>query len=318
MKELLTRNPRAKTRVLADAMRRSAARSLFVLLAAGGILAPALPVRAGDGAEEAPLPEPGAFLNEVRERLHSDEYLLDQYTFAEKHTERRFDGKGNVKKVTSAAYEVYPSPDPRRTYRKLVARNGSPLTAEELAKEDRKQTEKEAKAAAREAAQDVQKHAATQEERRRKEAAAIEDLFRVYDIRIVGREALDGRDAILFTFAPRQGAEAATKAGKVAKKFAGRAWIDEEDRQLVRVEAELIDDLSYGLGILAKLKKGCRARIERRKVNGEIWLPSEAHFVGQARLLLVKGLNIDALSEYSDYKKFTVGTEATVTPEQEK
>jgi hypothetical protein len=71
----------------------------------------------------------------------------------------------------------------------------------------------------------------------------------------------------------------------------------------------------FGFGLLAKLKKGSRAQILRRKINDEIWLPAEAHFVGNARLLLVKGLHIDALSEYSDYKKFSVATEATAVPE---
>jgi hypothetical protein len=99
------------------------------------------------------------------------------------------------------------------------------------------------------------------------------------------------------------------------KKFSGRAWIDEADRQLVRVEAKLTDDLSFGFGILAKLKKGARAELQRRKVNDEIWLPAEARFVGHARVFLVKALHIDALSEYSDYRKFTVATDATATPE---
>ena len=117
---------------------------------------------------------------------------------------------------------------------------------------------------------------------------------------------------------PRPAVEAVTREGKIFKKFAGRAWIDEEDRQLVRVEAELIDDFSIGFGFIAKLRKGARAELLRRKINHEIWLPAEARFAGNARVLLFRGLHIDTLSEYSDYKKFTVGTEAAVTPEQKK
>jgi hypothetical protein len=248
------------------------------------------------------------FLAEVRERIHTDDFLLDQYTFTERQTERRLDGDGNVRKVTSSSYEVYPSAEPGHTYRKLVERDGKALPVDDLAKEDRKQQEKEAKAAAR--------SPEYQAERRRKEAEAVEELFRLYDIRIVGREALEGRGAILVTFTSRPGVETTTKPGKILKKFSGRAWIDEADRQLVRVEAELTDDLSFGFGILAKLNKGARAEMQRRKVNDEIWLPSEARFVGHARLFLVKGLNIDALSEYSDYKKFTVATEASAAPER--
>jgi hypothetical protein len=292
---------------LVGEMSVSFSRSLLSGLALGGLLVFAAAARGGDEPAAAPLPDARAFLAEVRERIHTDDFLLDQYTFTEKQTERRLDGEGNVKKVTSASYEVYPSAEPGHTYRKLVERDGKALPVDDLAKEDRKQQEKEAKAAAR--------SPEVQAERRRKEAQAVEELFRLYDIRIVGREAIEGREAILVTFAPRPGIETATRAGKVLKKFSGRAWIDEADRQIVRVEAELTDDLSFGFGILAKVKKGSRAEMQRRKVNDEVWLPAEARFVGHARLFLVKGLNIDTHSEYSDYKKFTVATEAAAVPE---
>jgi hypothetical protein len=275
-----------------------------------GILALLATARGGDKPAEASLPEPGPFLLQVRGQMHTDDFLLDQYTFTEKQTQRRLDSDGNVKSVSSATYEVYPSAEPGHTYRRLIERDGKPLPADDLAKEDRKQQEKEAKAAAR--------SPSVQAERHRKENEAIDELFRLYDIRIVGRVALDGRDAILATFSPRPVVETATRAGRILKKFSGRAWIDEKDRQLVRVEADLTDDLSFGFGILAKLKRGAHAEMTRRKVNGEIWLPAEARFTGHARVFLVKGIHIDTLSEYSDYKKFTVETEAAPSSEQVK
>ena len=265
---------------------------------------------------ERPLPDLRTFLDEVRARLHSDEFLLDQYTFTERHTEQQFDGRGNVSKRHSALYEVYPSPEPGHTYRRLIAEDGRTLNPEELAKQDRKQDEKEAKASAKVQAQDEKTQSTLEERRQEKEAAAVEELFRIYDIRLLRREALDGRDTILLTFQPRPGIKAETKAGKVLQRVAGRAWIDEGDRQLVRVEAELIDDISFGFGILARLKKGATVSLTRKKINDEIWLPAEAHFIGQARILLVKGVRMDALSQYSDYKKFSVATESAVTPQQ--
>jgi len=205
-----------------------------------------------------------------------------------------------------------------RTYVERVERDGRQLTAEGRARVDRKQEAKEARKAARLYGEDASRRASAESERRLKETKTIDELFRIYEFRIVGRETLDGRGAIVVTFEPRPGVETETRSGKILKKFTGRAWIDEEDRQLVRVDAELMDDLSFGFGLLAKLKKGSHAQIQRRKVNDEVWLPAQARFVGHGRLFLVKGLHIDALSEYSDYRKFTVGTEATVMPEQEK
>lgn len=273
----------------------------------GSLLAFTPPARSGDEPAATPLPDAHSFLAQVRDRLHTDDFLLDQYTFTEKRTERRLDAEGKVKKITTESYEVYPSAEPGHTYRKLIERDGRPLPEEDLAREDRKQQEREARAAAR--------SPEVQAERRKKETEAIDEIFRLYDIRIVRRESLEGRDAILVTFVPRPGVETTTKPGRIVKKFSGRAWIDESDRQLVRVEGELTDDLSFGFGILAKLKKGARAELKRRKVNDEIWLPAEARFVGHARIFLVKGIHIDALSEYSDYRKFTVATDSQATPE---
>ncbi len=315
MKKGLARNPLENAGVLASAMRRAAARSALLLLGLGGMLALATPARAADEPSVAALPELQVLLADVKERLHSDDFLLDQYTFTEKQTQRRLDTDGNVKKITTSLYEVYPSPEPGRTYRKLVERNGKPLTAEELAKEDQKQEAKEARKAARLYGEDASRRASAESERRLKETRTIDEIFRIYEFRIVGRETLDGRGAIVLTFEPRPRVETETRSGKILKKFAGRAWIDEKDRQLVRVEAELMDNLSFGFGMLAKLKKGSRAQIQRRKVNDEIWLPAHARFMGHGRLFLVKGLHIDALSEYSDYRKFTVETEAAASPE---
>ena len=315
MKRSSEGNRQARAGVFGVAMSGSRRFSLLFGLGLCAVVWKAAPGLAADEPAAAPLPDVRTFLGEVRERLHSDDFLLDQYTFTERQTQRQLDSSGNVKKVTSAVYEVYPSPEPGRTYRKLVEKNGTALTAEELAREDEKQEAKEAKKTAKLYGEDASRRASAESERRLKETRTIDEIFHVFEFRIVGRETLDGRSAIVLIFGPRPGVEPATKGGKILQKFTGRAWVDEEERQLVRVEAELTDDLSFGFGLLARLKKGARAEIQRRKVNDEIWLPSAARFVGHGRLLLVKGLHIDSLSQYSDYKKFTVATDSTVKPD---
>ncbi len=272
---------------------------------------------AGDSSR--PLPELRPFLAEVRKTLRSDETLLGQYTFLENRTEHRLDSKGNVEKTISEVYEVYPSWEPKHTYRKLVARDGTLLSAKEIEEQDRKheaKLEKEARKLAAEGTSAEERRVAKEAEALRKEEEAVEELFCVYEIAVVDRETLDGRDSILLTFHPRMNVKPTTAGGKILKKFSGRAWIDENDHQLVRIEAELIDNLSFGFGVLARLHKGARAEFQRRKVNDEIWLPAEAHFTGSARVLLFKGLRIDTWSEYSDYKKFTVDSSATVSTEK--
>jgi hypothetical protein len=250
-----------------------------------------------------PLPETAAFIEEVRQNLRSDRQLLEQYTFTEKRVEQRLDGKGAVKKTKTDVYEVYPSLESGRMYRRLVARDGVPVPEKELAEQDRKHEAEVEKAERRSGGDD---------EDRREEERIVEELPRIYDVEIIGRETMDERSVILVAFAPRPGYKAVTKGGKFLQKITGRAWVDEEDRQLVRIEAKLLDNLGVGPAGVVRLQKGATSYFHRRKVNGEIWLPSDARFTGAAKVLLFFGGGIDALFEYGDYKKFSVSTETAI------
>lgn len=271
----------------------------------------------GESESPRPLPEIHGFLEEVRRHFHSDDYLLEQYTFTERRTERHFDAKGRVKEEKHEVYEVYPSAQSRHTYRKLVERNGRPLAPEDLAKQDREHERKVARSVkAGEAAEAKRRERLAEREQREQEI--VDEIFRVYNVVIVGRETIEGRSTLLVTFQPRAGIKATGRPGRILQKFSGRAWVDEEDYQVVRAEAQLHDTLSFGLGILARLHEGATASFRRGKINGEVWLPTEASFRGSARLFLVKGLRIDSRSEYSDYKKFNVATATAITPETSK
>lgn len=283
------------------------------LLLAPWFCAPILQAQAG---ADPPLPDAHDFLEQVRERFHSDDYLLEQYTFTETRLERRLDGKGRLKEEKREVYEVYPSARSRLTYRKLVERDGRPVSAGELEEQDRDHEKKVAKAT-RGGADAEEKRRERLAERERREREAVDELFRVYDIAVLGREILDGRPSILVTFRPRPDIKPSTRAGKILQKFAGRAWVDEEDFQVARAEAELLDTFSYGLGVLARLYEGAVASFQRRKVNGEVWLPAEARFRGKARLFLLKGLHVDSRSEYTDYRKFQVATDTAIAPEKD-
>ena len=261
--------------------------------------------------QEKPLPELAPFLQEVRKHLRSDRLLLSQYTYTLKNTERHLDGNGNVKKTEVEVYEIYPSLEEGHGYERKVERDGKPIGAKELEKQDReheKKTSERARKLEREGTTEREKRLAKEAEERRKENEEIDEMFHLYEIVIVGREDLDGHTTIVLDFRPRPDFKTRTDAGKILKKMAGRAWVNESDRELIRIEAELIDNLSFGMGVLARLNKGAKAYFQRRRVNDEIWLPAEAHFTGTGRLLLLKGLRIDARSEFSDYKKFTVET----------
>jgi hypothetical protein len=96
----------------------------------------------------------------------------------------------------------------------------------------------------------------------------------------------------------------------VARK--GRAWVSEDDYELVKLEADISQAINFGLGLLAKIQPGSRGTFEWRKINNEVWLPYRADFAAKVRILLVKDQNIREVTEYSDHKKFVVSTEIRV------
>jgi hypothetical protein len=289
---------------------------LLLLLAQAGFAA-AQSTPEADAAR--PLPEMREFIDHVRENLRSDDTLIADYTFTEKNTEMRLDSKGGVKKTKTATYEVYPSEGPGKMYRRLIARDGKLLDEKELAAQDKEQ---EARAERRrlrlqnETQADRNKRLAKNEAEKKKEREIVDELFRMDELVLEGRESIDGRNTILISFKPRPGYKPVSEDARAIQKLAGRAWMDEETYQLVKLEATLLDSLGVGPGRLVRLQKGAQAFLERRRVNNEIWLPARARFTGAAKAFFFIVGRVDVQSQYGDYKKFSVSTSESVSAQK--
>ena len=274
----------------------------------------ALIVLATPAAQDRPLPDQDAFAAQVKRHLATDEERQSGYTFIEKRIEQKLDASGRSKDQSVKVYEVYPGLPGEERYRRLIEENGRPVPAGDLAKRDRSR-QKEVEEYARKLAITSERTKATREQdkARREYSAAVDDIFHVYDIRMLRRESLDGHDTIVATLTPIPGAKPLTDDGKIMRHFKARAWISEADYELVRVEIEAIDDLSFGLGVLARVHKGTVATYQRKKVNDEVWLPAEVTWTASARVMLLRRLRLRGVSEFSNYRKFTVDTSTTYT-----
>jgi hypothetical protein len=263
-------------------------------------------------AQDRPLPDIEAFTARAKAHLATDDERQGGYTYVERATQTKVDGKGRTTDTSVKVFEVYPGLPGEVRYRRLVEENGRPVPPDKLASEDRvRQKNAESYARTVSSASGRTQETRRQDKDRRDLRAAIDDLFRVYDIRLVGRDPIDGRDAIVATATPRAGVKPMTDDGKMMQHFRARAWVNEADAEIACVEIEALDDLSFGWGLFARVHKGARAMYERRKVNEEIWLPARVTWSGSARLFLVKQERVSGVSEFSSYRKFTVGTSTT-------
>jgi hypothetical protein len=267
--------------------------------------------------QERPLPDFKTFMAEARTRLQADDVRQSEYVYVETRRERKLDKSGRATKETLEVFESYPALPGEFRWQRQTVKDGKPVPPSELAKQDRERQQK-VMAYARKLEREPEKVRAAEQkkrdEERRDTERAVDDALAVYDFRMVGRETIAGHETVVLTFTPGKNARPKTREGKVMQHFAGKAWVSESEYELVRLEAEAIETASFGLGLLARVHKGSRAAFERRKVNGEQWLPASASYTASARVMLLKMLRVGGTSEFSDYRKFGVTTETKVGP----
>lgn len=246
--------------------------------------------------------------------------LQSRYRFDMKQSDIERDKEGNTKKVEVNIYEVYPYPDEEFTYRRHISENGRRLSPEDIEKQDRKHEKKLQERIKKLEKAGIDEETAflnKEEEELQREARIIKEFPEIFDITLKGRTTLGGHDAIMMEFFPRKDYKPSSKETKLLQKLAGKAWFSERDYQLIRAEVEFVENLSFGMGLVAKLHKGSSVVIKRRYINDEVWMPVEAHFKGTARVLLLKKIRINRIFEFSNYEKFRVHTSYSFSKNEE-
>jgi hypothetical protein len=265
-------------------------------------------------AQQRPLPNAEAFLQETKKHLQTDSALQSNYSYVETRRELKLDSRGQAAGESVKVIESYPGLPGEGRWERVISEDGKPVPPDQLARVDRDRQRKAEDYARRLASQPAQTSAAQRrewEKDQRDTARIVDDIYRVYDIRMLGRETIDGHDTIKFSLTGRPDAQPQTREGGMMRHFAVQAWISETDYELAKLEAEATDPVPIALGLLARVSKGSRLTFERRKVNEEVWLPARATYMGSARIALIKTIRRGGSSEFSNYKKFTVGTSTT-------
>lgn len=255
-------------------------------------------------AAGASLPDIRSLLAQLQGNEDKVEKMLDTYSFVQKSTKREFDKDGRLRETESETRQL----SFYKGYRisRLIEKNGKPLTEKE---------QREADKDAGDRVEEIERIIAREEKKEMKDGPPREDgprvsvaeLLRASNLINPRRERFRGRDVIVFDFEPNPAFDYrnAKSILKFFGKTAGVMWIDEQDKQVARLEAYLADSFKIGGGVLAKLRKGASFVLEQERVNDEIWLPSVADINLSVRVLLVKGINVNQRIESYDYRKFT-------------
>ncbi|HUS00040.1 MAG TPA: hypothetical protein VMZ26_18400 [Pyrinomonadaceae bacterium] len=248
-----------------------------------------------------PLPDIPSLLKELQANEDRVEDILDTYSFVQRSTRRELGKDGILRDKESETFQL--SFYKGRRIRRLIEKNGKPLSEQEQKNEDKQAAERVEEIEKRITKQEASTGPPSDEDRR----ISIAEVLRASTLSNPRRERFRGRDVIVFDFEPNPNFD--YKNAKSMLKFfgktAGAMWIDEKDKQVARLEAILFDSFNVGGGVLAKLKKGASFTLEQERVNDEIWLPSTADINLSVRVLLVKGIDLNQVIRSYDYRKFT-------------
>jgi hypothetical protein len=222
------------------------------------------------------------------------------YNYTERVEEHRLDGKGATKSTEIRVYDVLQIYGEEA--RRLVRKDGKPLSAKEAGKEDEK-IQKIIDKRKDESDSDREKRLKKEEKDREHDRQFVREMADAYNFTYKGTETLQGRDTYVVEAEPRPGFVPSTKEGKFLPKFRFRLWLDRAEDQWVKLDATCIDTVSIGL-FLARIHQGSRIVVETTRVNDEVWLPQHIAVHFDAKLALLKNIDIDQDVTYKDYKKF--------------
>lgn len=248
------------------------------------------------------LPDRQTFLRETRESLARSQQLWHRYAYKERRTDLHLNPFGRMGTGDTRVLEVRPSPNPQLTYRRVIERNGAPVSQLEL---DRQDADYRARMSRIERSYANPHDAARREQdellARRRAQMIIDDVLNTLQFDLVRRERRDGRPAIVIAFSAKPNARPMTREGRIVKAFKGHVWIDEASHEVTYLSGVATDDVSFA-GFIAKIYEGTEAIVDRREIEPGVWMPSRVSLKGTVRALFRKA-QIDYLIEWFDYRR---------------
>jgi hypothetical protein len=262
------------------------------------------------------LPDLKKLFAEIDENQKAIDKIKENYAGTRNEEETEYDKTGKVTNKELKEYTFfYLNGEEIST---LVKKDGKALSEEELKKENEKTKKRIEEIQKKDKKKEEKEQKAKEEGKEGKgDDPGIEIFLRVCQFVNPRRERFRGQDVLVFDFEPNPEYKPKNMEERVVKELAGVVWVDEKAHDVARLEANFVGDVHIGGGVLANLQKGTSVILEQGYINNEVWLPTyeEAH-VG-VRVLLVKAFRVNAVTKYSDYKRFNVETLNTVNKPKE-
>lgn len=240
--------------------------------------------------------DPREIVRHSTERDWTDFESRKDYLYQQRQEFREYTKDGTLGARRSEAKEIVIVAG--RPFQRLIARDDQPLADKETRREQQK-FDREVAGWQRESVADRAKA----EKERVEDRKFIREAPDAFVFHLLGVENASGQPAWVIQAEPKPGYRPVEARARLFTKVRAKIWIEQATYHWVKMDAEALDTLTFGLGLL-RVAPGGTLHFEQVRVNDEIWLPLRALIHADARLALFKKLRAEIDIRYSGYRKF--------------
>ena len=117
-----------------------------------------------------------------------------------------------------------------------------------------------------------------------------------------GNEVVNGIPTVRMRFKPNPNFDPPARETMVYKGMEGHMWIEPKEERLVKMDANLVEDVTFGWGILGRLNKGGHFIIEQSKIGPGRWETTRMDLDFMGKALLFKTIKIRENETASDFR----------------
>lgn len=223
----------------------------------------------------APTPEQiRALTARALENQHRDDSALEEYERIEHSVTHKGDNQGIAVDITERRV-----PSPAGDIKLKTAENGAPVSAEEY----RKELEFAVNALQNASHPDdrYREGMAKHEKRLKDRAELVDEAGKAFHVTWAGREtradstAPHGQRTLMkFVLDPDPEFKPANRFASILQHVHATIWVDEQQVQFARLEADVATDIPFAGGVAGKVYRGGQIVMEQVEVAPGVWLPT--------------------------------------------
>ncbi len=142
------------------------------------------------------------------------------------------------------------------------------------------------------------------EAERQKSLACDAEFVDGFHFHLMGVESVNGRPAWKVAADPIPGGSPRCEGMKKVKLFRLLIWIDQEESQWARVEADNVAPVAAA-AILVRVPAGAmHITFEPTRRDDGAWLPAHLHVRIDAKVMLMATVRLEIVTAYGNYRKF--------------